>query len=105
VGGSVVTSFLHVTAKLQDRTGAEVKLFSSTSTNMATAFFVGVGAIAAAVAGRTLIRRGVIGGKSAADQWAKGGFKGKMDRKEALLVLGLKYASNIYSMEFVALKL
>ncbi|TFY83228.1 hypothetical protein EWM64_g791 [Hericium alpestre] len=57
---------------------------------MATPVIVGVGAIAAALAGRTLIRRGIIGGKGAAEQWAKGGFKAKMDRKEALLILGLK---------------
>ncbi|KAH9945187.1 uncharacterized protein BXZ73DRAFT_38132 [Epithele typhae] len=57
---------------------------------MATPIIVGVGAIAAAIAGRTLIRRGIIGGKSAAEQWAKGGFKAKMDRKEAIAILGLK---------------
>jgi len=29
-------------------------------------------------------------GKGAAEEWAKGGFRAKMDRKEAIQVLGLK---------------
>ena len=57
---------------------------------MATPIILGVGAIAAAIAGRSLVRRGILGGKGAAQEWAKGGFKGKMDRKEALAILGLK---------------
>ncbi|EJF64959.1 hypothetical protein BD309DRAFT_986983 [Dichomitus squalens] len=36
------------------------------------------------------MRRGLLGGKNAAEQWVKGGFKAKMDRKEALAILGLK---------------
>jgi len=57
---------------------------------MSIPILFGVGAIAAALAGRHLVRRGIIGGKGAVEQWAKGGFKAKMDRKEALLILGLK---------------
>lgn len=57
---------------------------------MATPVILGVGAIAAAVAGRHLIRKGVFSAKGAAEQWAKGGFKAKMDRKEAIAILGLK---------------
>ena len=57
---------------------------------MATPILIGVGAIAAALAGRHLIKTGVIGGSRAADQWVKGGFKAKMDRKEAIDILGLK---------------
>ncbi|KAI0065321.1 hypothetical protein BV25DRAFT_1799390 [Artomyces pyxidatus] len=57
---------------------------------MATPVIIGVGAITAAVLGRQLLRSGVIGGKNAAEQWAKGGFKAKMDRKEAVAILGLK---------------
>jgi len=53
---------------------------------MATPFIVGVGAIAAAIAGRSFLRRSAQG----AEQWVKGGFKAKMDRKEALAILGLK---------------
>ncbi|KAF9260509.1 hypothetical protein L218DRAFT_872181, partial [Marasmius fiardii PR-910] len=29
-------------------------------------------------------------GKNATEQWAKGGFKAKMDRQEAISILGLK---------------
>ena len=58
---------------------------------MATPVIIGVGAIAAAIAGRSLIRRGLIGGKGAAEEWVKGGFKAKMDRKEAIAILGLKF--------------
>ncbi|KAI0827063.1 hypothetical protein BC628DRAFT_1318833 [Trametes gibbosa] len=36
------------------------------------------------------MRRGLLGGKNAAEQWVKGGFKAKMDRKEAIAILGLK---------------
>ncbi|EGN98884.1 hypothetical protein SERLA73DRAFT_181587 [Serpula lacrymans var. lacrymans S7.3] len=56
---------------------------------MATPVIVGVGAITAALVGRQLLRNGVIG-KRAAEEWVKGGFKSKMDRKEAIAVLGLK---------------
>ena len=55
--------------------------------SMATPFLVGIGAIAAGLAGRHILRRRAMG---AADQWVKGGFKSKMDRKEALAILGLK---------------
>ena len=57
---------------------------------MSTPIIIGVGAIAAAIAGRSLVRRGLFGGKNAAEQWVKGGFKAKMDRKEAIDILGLK---------------
>ncbi|KAI6155120.1 hypothetical protein BKA82DRAFT_996693 [Pisolithus tinctorius] len=56
---------------------------------MATPVIVGLGAITAALVGRHLVRSGVIG-KRAADEWVKGGFKAKMDRREAIAVLGLK---------------
>jgi DnaJ family protein C protein 19 len=59
---------------------------------MSTPILIGVGAIAAALAGRTLIRRGIISGKGAAEQWVKGGFQAKMDRNEAIAILGLKCA-------------
>jgi len=57
---------------------------------MATSVIIGVTAIAAAVAGRHFIRQGLMGGKKGAEQWVKGGFKAKMDRKEAIAILGLK---------------
>ncbi|KAL5503961.1 PAM18 [Sanghuangporus sanghuang] len=53
---------------------------------MATPFLVGVGAIGAAVIGRQLMRASARG----AEQFVKGGFKAKMDRKEAIAILGLK---------------
>ncbi|KAF8896426.1 hypothetical protein BD779DRAFT_1495878 [Infundibulicybe gibba] len=56
---------------------------------MATPVILGVGAIAAALAGRHMIRNGVFA-RNAAEQWVKGGFKAKMDRKEAIAILGLK---------------
>jgi DnaJ homolog subfamily C member 19 len=60
---------------------------------MATPFLVGIGAIAAGLAGRHFLRRSAMG---AADQWVKGGFQGKMDRKEALAILGLKYVYSVH---------
>ena len=56
---------------------------------MATPIIVGLGAVAAALTGRHLIRSGVLGGKRVAEQYVKGGFKAKMDRKEAIAILGL----------------
>ncbi|KAG6813954.1 hypothetical protein H0H92_005209 [Tricholoma furcatifolium] len=57
---------------------------------MATPIILGVSAVAAAVLGRSFIKQGLFLGRGAADQWVKGGFRAKMDRKEALLILGLK---------------
>ncbi|KAF9485154.1 hypothetical protein BDN70DRAFT_796229 [Pholiota conissans] len=57
---------------------------------MATPVIVGVGAIAAAILGRSLVKKGLFVGKGAAEQFVKGGFKAKMDRKEAIQILGLK---------------
>lgn len=54
---------------------------------MATPVILGVGAIAAALAGRHFIRKA---GKGAAEEFVKGGFKARMDRKEAIQILGLK---------------
>ncbi|KZP25207.1 hypothetical protein FIBSPDRAFT_856185 [Athelia psychrophila] len=57
---------------------------------MASALVFGLGAITAGVVGRQLYRGGYIGGKKLADEWVKGGFKAKLDRKEAIAILGLK---------------
>ncbi|KAF8529828.1 hypothetical protein JB92DRAFT_3086903 [Gautieria morchelliformis] len=59
---------------------------------MATPIILGIGAIAAAVTGRHLVRTGVLrfGGANAAEQWVKGGFRQRMDRKEAIAILGLR---------------
>ncbi|KAF9048672.1 hypothetical protein BJ165DRAFT_1526102 [Panaeolus papilionaceus] len=57
---------------------------------MATAFIVGVSAVSAAILGRSIIKRGLFLGRGPAEQWVKGGFRAKMDRKEAIAILGLK---------------
>lgn len=57
---------------------------------MATPVILGVSAIAAAILGRSFVKRGLFAGKGAAEQWAKGGFRAKMDRNEAIAILGLK---------------
>ncbi|KAJ3846790.1 hypothetical protein EV368DRAFT_52247 [Lentinula lateritia] len=62
--------------------------------NSDTALIVGGGAVAALLAAQLLRRRG---GKGAAEQWVKGGFKAKMDRTEALSVLGLKEGPKLRS--------
>jgi hypothetical protein len=59
---------------------------------MATPVILGVSAVAAAILGRSIIQRGLFLGKNGAEQWVKGGFRAKMDRKEAIAILGLKYA-------------
>jgi DnaJ family protein C protein 19 len=56
---------------------------------MATATILGVSAVAAAVLGRSFIRQGLFV-RRGAEEWVKGGFKAKMDRSEAIEVLGLK---------------
>ena len=58
--------------------------------SMATPFIIGIGAVTAAIVGRSLVQRGLFSGRGAAQQWVKGGFKVKMDRKEAIAILGLK---------------
>ena len=64
---------------------------TSPSTLMATTFIVGVTAVTAAILGRSLIKQGLFVGKKGAEQWAKGGFRAKMDRNEAIQILGLKF--------------
>ncbi|BEI80001.1 hypothetical protein CcaverHIS002_0105300 [Cutaneotrichosporon cavernicola] len=54
---------------------------------MSSAVVIGLGTLGAAFAGRVawqMMRRG------AADQFVKGGFKPKMDRAEAIAILGLR---------------
>jgi hypothetical protein len=60
------------------------------ATNMATAVILGVGAVTAAILGRSIMRHGVFIGRGAAEEFVKGGFRAKMDRKEAVQILGLK---------------
>jgi hypothetical protein len=54
---------------------------------MATPLLIGIGALAAAVGGRHLLRQRA---GRLAEQWVRGGFQAKMDRREAILILGLK---------------
>lgn len=54
---------------------------------MATPLLIGLGALGAAIAGRQLLRQGA---RKGAQEFAKGGFKSKMDRAEAFEILGLK---------------
>ncbi|KAG6819523.1 hypothetical protein H0H93_011026 [Arthromyces matolae] len=58
--------------------------------DMATPVILGVSAVAAAILGRSFMKNGLFMSRGAANQWVKGGFRAKMDRKEALSVLGLK---------------
>ncbi|KAL1405444.1 mitochondrial import inner membrane translocase subunit TIM14 [Vanrija albida] len=56
---------------------------------MASPLVIGLGTIGAAFAGRVLYQS-LRGGARGADKWVKGGFKAKMDKAEAIAVLGLK---------------
>lgn len=49
------------------------------------------------------MRSGIIGAKGAAEQWVKGGFKAKMDRREAIAILGLKCVLSWSSLSNCAL--
>jgi hypothetical protein len=69
---------------------------------MATPIIIGIGAFTAAIVGRSLIRRGLFAGRGAAEEWMKGGFKAKMDRKEAIAILGLRCVSDC--VRFLILK-
>ena len=57
---------------------------------MATAVTIGLGALAAGLAGRHFLRAS----RKGAEEWVKGGFRAKMDRREAIQILGLKYVSH-----------
>jgi hypothetical protein len=56
---------------------------------MATAVILGVSAVTAAILGRSIMRHGLFI-RGAAEEFVKGGFRAKMDRKEAIQILGLK---------------
>lgn len=57
--------------------------------NMSSPITIGLGLLGAGLGGRVLWQM-MRGGARAGEQWAKGGFQGKMDRGEAMKVLGLK---------------
>lgn len=62
---------------------------------MATPFIIGIGAVTAAIVGRSFMRRGLFASRGAAEGWVKGGFKAKMDRNEAIAILGLRCVCSI----------
>jgi len=59
---------------------------------MATPLIIGLGSIAAALGARHYLRQRALQG---AEQWLRGGFQAKMDRNEAVQILGLKYVSKL----------
>lgn len=68
---------------------------------MASALVIGLGTLGAGFAGLTALRmmRGVKG----AEKFVRGGFKGKMDRSEAIQILGLRcVAANYISQHVLA---
>ncbi|GFZ43998.1 Mitochondrial import inner membrane translocase subunit tim14 [Saitozyma sp. JCM 24511] len=56
---------------------------------MASALTVGLGLLGAGLAGRVAFQM-MRAGRGGAEQWVKGGFKAKMDKAEAMAVLGLR---------------
>ena len=63
---------------------------------MASPLLFGLGAIGAALTGRMILRQRAA---AAAEQWVKGGFQQKMDRKEALQILGVKFVIHYDSFD------
>lgn len=57
---------------------------------MATPLTLGLGLLGAGLGGRVLWQAYRGGARAGADKWIKGGFQGKMDKGEAMKVLGLK---------------
>jgi len=79
-------------------------------------FLIGAGALfaagtAARLTARSMARQGKVlspfmaalaGEKASDSQWVKGGFQSRMDRKEAVQILGLKYVQS-RSVQFLPL--
>jgi len=64
---------------------------SRSTTQMATAALLGIGALVAGLGGRAYFRAlANQAGKGGADAWVKGGFQVKMDAKEAKAILGIR---------------
>ena len=55
---------------------------------MASALTLGLGLLGAGLAGRVVVQ--LFRARGPADKFLRGGFKGKMDRAEAMQILGLK---------------
>lgn len=62
---------------------------NSTHIIMASALSLGLGLLGAGLAGRVAFQM-LRAGKGGAEQFVKGGFKGKMDKAEAMQILGLR---------------
>lgn len=58
--------------------------------NMSSPITIGLGLLGAGLGGRVIWQMMRNGARAGGQQWAKGGFQGKMDRGEAMSVLGLK---------------
>ena len=75
------------------------------TTKMATPVLFGLGALAAGLAGRHFLRSS----RGAAEQWVKGGFKAKMDRREAVAILGLKcvrfFVASLYGADIAYIEM
>ncbi|KAJ9110065.1 hypothetical protein QFC19_001735 [Naganishia cerealis] len=57
---------------------------------MASALTVGLGLLGAGLGGRVLYQAYRGGARAGADKWVKGGFQAKMDKSEAMKILGIK---------------
>ncbi|KAJ9116197.1 hypothetical protein QFC20_000877 [Naganishia adeliensis] len=57
---------------------------------MSSAITVGLGLLGAGLGGRVLWQAYRGGARAGADKWARGGFQAKMDRSEAMKILGVK---------------
>ena len=68
---------------------SQVALMQHTQRNeMSVPIVIGCSLIGAGILARMMSRP-----KSGSDKWVKGGFQSKMDRKEAVQILGLRYVS------------
>jgi hypothetical protein len=59
-------------------------------TRMSSAITVGLGLLGAGLGGRVLWQAYRGGARAGADKWVKGGFQAKMDKNEAMKILGVK---------------
>jgi DnaJ family protein C protein 19 len=58
---------------------------------MSSAITLGLGLLGAGLGGRVLWQAYRGGARAGADKWARGGFQVKMDRSEAMKILGVKW--------------
>jgi DnaJ homolog subfamily C member 19 len=96
------SAVFNVETRLEAKIGLTLTIIKVYLFLMSTPIILGVGAIATALVGRHLVRTGLFAGRGAADQWAKGGFRAIMDRKEAIAILGLKYFFVFFNYRLVS---